>query len=175
MKLSTTSISLLLLLMVNGCGFSLRGNSELPSGINAMRLSATEPHSALKRILQKRLKPHAVQLIGPSAARTEETLSLHIVADSLDRRLLSLFPTGQVAEYELIYSVSYQLQFPAEDAQLIQFEIRRDYQDDPDAVLAKSRELELVLAEMRQQAADRMIRHISVTHAKVAKFEASNY
>ncbi|MFT6897522.1 MAG: LPS-assembly lipoprotein [Paraglaciecola sp.] len=175
MKLSTTSISLLLLLILNGCGFSLRGNSELPASITVMRLSATEPHSALKRILEKRLKPYAVQIISPSAATADQALGLHIVADSLDRRLLSLFPTGQVAEYELIYSVRYQLQFPEKDAQLVEFEIRRDYQDDPDAVLAKSRELELVLAEMRQQAADRMIHHISMTHAKLAKFEANNH
>ena len=175
MKLSTISISLLLLLILNGCGFSLRGTSELPPGITVMRLSAAQPHSALQRMLEKRLKPYAIQLIGQSAATTDAALSLHIVADSLNRRLLSLFPTGQVAEYELIYSVRYQLQFPDKDAQLVEFEIRREYQDDPDAVLAKSRELELVLGEMRQQAADRMIHQISVTHAKLAKLETRNF
>lgn len=175
MKLFTISISLLLLLILNGCGFSLRGNSEFPSNITLMRLTATEPHSALKRMLEKRLKSYTVQIIDQTAATTDAALSLHIVADSLDRRLLSLFPTGQVAEYELIYSVRYQLQFPEKDAQLVEFDIRRDYQDDPDAVLAKSRELELVLAEMRQQAADRMIHHISVSHANLAKLKASDH
>ncbi|MFQ3197192.1 MAG: LPS-assembly lipoprotein [Paraglaciecola sp.] len=175
MKLSTTGVSLLLLLMVNGCGFSLRGSSELPASITVIRLSAAEPHSALRRIMEQRLKPYGIKIIGPSAATTNETLTLHIVADSLDRRLLSLFPTGQVAEYELIYSIRYQLQFPEQDAQLREFDIRRDYQDDPDAVLAKSRELELVLAEMRQQAAKRMIYNISVTHARFAKSEGNNH
>lgn len=174
MKLSTSCVSLLLLLMVNGCGFSLRGNYELPENITVMRIAAAQPHSALKRTLEKQLKPYTVQLIDRSTAGQDDALSLFIVADSLDRRLLSLFPTGQVAEYELIYSVRYQLQFPDKDAQVLDFEIRREYQDDPDAVLAKSRELELVLGEMRRQAADRMIHQISVTHAKLAKLEPSN-
>jgi LPS-assembly lipoprotein len=39
--------------------------------------------------------------------------------------------------------------------------VAREYQDDPDQVLAKSRELELVLNEMRTESADRMIRLLS--------------
>jgi hypothetical protein len=35
--------------------------------------------------------------------------------------------------------------------------------------------LELVLAEMRQQAAKRMIYNISVTHARFAKSEGNNH
>ena len=44
---------------------------------------------------------------------------------------------------------------------MAQFEVVRDYQDDPDQVLAKSRELELMLDEMRDEAADIIIRRLS--------------
>ena len=60
------------------------------------------------------------------------------------------------------YTVRYELQFANSDAQLLEFDIKREYQDDPDAVLAKSRELELVLSEMRKQAAIRIIHQISI-------------
>ena len=48
------------------------------------------------------------------------------------------------------------------------FDVMRDYQDDPDQVLAKSRELELVLDEMRAEAADIIIRRLS-SQASAAK------
>ncbi len=89
------------------------------------------------------------------------TIAIILLPDSLDRRLLSLFPTGQVAEYELVFSVSYQIIFPQKEPQLVEFNVTREYQDDPDAILAKSRELDLVLGEMRTQAADRIIRLIA--------------
>ena len=53
------------------------------------------------------------------------------------------------------------MQFPDKEAVMAQFEVVRDYQDDPDQVLAKSRELELMLSEMRDEAADIMIRRLS--------------
>jgi LPS-assembly lipoprotein len=69
------------------------------------------------------------------------------------RRLLSVFSTGQVAEYELIYAVNYMLHFADMKPQNYTFTLIREYQDDPRQVLAKTRELNLVLNELRQEAA----------------------
>jgi len=74
---------------------------------------------------------------------------------------LSLFANGQVAEYELIYSVHYQVRFTGEDARVFKFELYRDYQDDPNRALAKSRELTLLLSEMRTSAADKILRDLA--------------
>ena len=54
--------------------------------------------------------------------------------------------------------MNYQLRFPNQDPQNFNFELYRDYQDDPNIALAKSRELTLLLSEMRQQAADKILR-----------------
>ena len=72
-----------------------------------------------------------------------------------------MFATGQVAEYELIYNVRYTVLFSDGQALKTSFEVLREYQDDPDKVLAKSRELNLVVNEMRLEAADRIIRLLS--------------
>jgi len=79
-------------------------------------------------------------------------------ADSLQRRTLSLFSNGQVAEYELIYKVQYQLILPGQEPRPYQIELYRDYQDDPSRALAKSKELDLMLSELRSQAVARIIR-----------------
>ena len=91
----------------------------------------------------------------------ETAPELKITEDSLNRRTLSLFENGQVAEYELIYGVKYQLQFPNEELKTFAFELNRDYQDDPDRALAKSRELNLILSELRLQAADKILRDLA--------------
>ena len=86
---------------------------------------------------------------------------LKILQDALDRRTLSVLPNGQVAEYELIYKVKYQVVIENQPSQNFEFELNRDYQDDPDLALAKSRELTLLLSEMRQLAADRILRDMA--------------
>ncbi|MEH6709566.1 MAG: LPS assembly lipoprotein LptE [Paraglaciecola polaris] len=154
--------------IISGCGFSLRGNYELPDSISQLRLASAETHSALERALRNELKPYNVDIIESGVTGDSNLLNVYLLSDTLDRRLLSLFTTGQVAEYELIYTVRYELQFSQRDAQLVEFDIKREYQDDPDAVLAKSRELELVLSEMRKQAANQIIRQISIAQRSSA-------
>jgi LPS-assembly lipoprotein len=153
-----------LCIALTSCGFSLRGDFHLPAEITTVQLSSTAHNTSLERALEKRLKPYKLELVEANNQSLAD-LTITLLPDELERRLLSLFKTGQVAEYELVYSVKYQLQFAQEQAQLIEFTVTREYQDDPDAVLAKSRELDLVLGEMRQQAADRIIRQISTSYA----------
>ena len=51
--------------------------------------------------------------------------------------------------------------FANEEPQDFRFELNRDYQDDPSLALAKSRELSLLLSEMRTSAADRILRDMA--------------
>jgi LPS-assembly lipoprotein len=154
--------------MLGACGFTLRNKYNLPDSIQQLRLNAQKLNSPLKRTLGKKLKLFKINVLESSdGQQSEDDVSLYLMPDSLDRRLLSLFATGQVAEYELVYSVRYQLQFSGQDAQTVAFDVTREYQDDPDAVLAKSRELDLVLSEMREQAAERIIRQIATSHANM--------
>ena len=158
----------LLSLLLSACGFTLRSDYHLPDNIHQVQLVSGQAHSLLQRALSKRLKAYQIkvlagqQQVGADIALDDgKTIGVYLLPDKLDRRLLSLFSTGQVAEYELIYSVRCQLLLPGQAPQLIEFDVNREYQDDPDAVLAKSRELELVLNEMRLQAADLIIRHMA--------------
>lgn len=111
------------------------------------------------RSLNQRLKLYRIkQTDTVTEAEEQQTAAIYLTSDNLDRRLLSLFATGQVAEYELIYRVKYRVKFPAQEAFDTEVTVTQEYQDDPDQVLAKSRELELILTEMRTSAADKIIR-----------------
>lgn len=158
-----------IVLTIVGCGFKLRGDYGLPAGIQQLQLLAAQKNTPLHRILGKQLQGLDIE-VWDSMATAEQINEkvdavVYLVSDQLERRLLSLFSTGQVAEYELLYTIKYHIQFPAQDAQLVEFDVTREYQDDPDAVLAKSRELDLIQQEMRQEAANRIIRQIASSYS----------
>lgn len=157
--LTHLSIVLLTLAALQGCGFKLRGIEQMPAHFQQVYVQSQFRHAPLQRALMERLKHFQVpQVTTLDEQNKANTVVLYLYPESVERRLLSIFATGQVAEYELIFTVRYEVQFPGEEAQLVEFDILRDYQDDPDQVLAKSRELGLVLKEMRIDAADRMVR-----------------
>ncbi|MDX3773652.1 LPS assembly lipoprotein LptE [Chromatiaceae bacterium AAb-1] len=150
---------LLAAVLLSGCGFHLRGSLPL-SQFPAMYVQS-EAHSELAQMISERLKHNKVEVLDSYQSVAP---SLHLIQDSLERRTLSLFPNGQVAEYELIYKVHYTLTMPDNAPQDYQFELYRDYQDDPNQALAKAKELDLLLAELRTQAANRIIRQLGRLH-----------
>ena len=111
--------------------------------------------------MEKQLTLYGIKLTEASVVAKQQVPVLRLINDKLDRSNLSLFSTGQVAEYELIYTVNYQIIFPGKEPLEYTLELFRDYQDDPKAVLAKSRELELLLSELRMQAVDRIMRQLA--------------
>jgi LPS-assembly lipoprotein len=147
------SVLVLLSLMLSSCGFQLRGSLPLEK-YPAVYLQG-DKHSELLQQLGTQLERNQVKLLDSSDA----TAAIFVLdSDSLQRRTLSLFPNGQVAEYELIYKVNYQLILPGQEPRPYQIELYRDYQDDPSRALAKSKELDLMLTELRSQAVARIIR-----------------
>lgn len=148
----------LLSIMLNGCGFQLRGNYLLAPELQTIEFSSVDKFGELTRLVKQHLTINDVNLVKTSDKPIPQ---MRILQDNLDRRTLSVFPNGQVAEYELIYTVRYQVLIPGKEIQDFNFELNRDYQDDPDIALAKSRELSLMLREMRQEAANKILRDMA--------------
>lgn len=148
----------MILMMLNGCGFQLRGNYLLAPELQTIIFSSVDQYGELTRLVKQHLSINDVTLVRQSEKAIPQ---MRILQDNLDRRTLSVFPNGQVAEYELIYTVRYQILIPGRDIQNFRFELNRDYQDDPDIALAKSRELSLMLREMRKEAANKILRDMA--------------
>ncbi len=150
--------------LLSACGFHLRGDYLLSDELQTLYVSSSDVHGELTRLVKQHLSRNQVTVLKHKSTQAPE---LRIISDKLDRRTLSVFQNGQVAEYELIYAVHYQLRFSSEkddkheDPLDFYFELNRDYQDDPNFALAKSRELSLLLSEMRQSAADKILRDMA--------------
>jgi LPS-assembly lipoprotein len=144
--------------LIQGCGFQLRGDYLLSPQLQNIHISSVDQHGELTRLVKQHLLFNKINIIPKLNQQTPE---LRILKDSLDRSPLSVFSNGQVAEYELIYSARYQLIFENQEIRDYKIELNRDYQDDPNLALAKSRELTLMLSEMRQEAANKILRNLS--------------
>jgi LPS-assembly lipoprotein len=147
-----------LLSTISSCGFKLRGDYLIAPQLQTLYVSSVDRHGELTRLVKKHLKVNHINII---TKLTDTTPELRILKDKLDRRTLSVFKNGQVAEYEIIYTVNYQLRLPNAKVQNFSFDLNRDYQDDPNNALAKSRELSLMIREMRIEAADRILRDLA--------------
>lgn len=156
--LQLTFFAFTLLALLSACGFHLRGQYLLADELKTIYVSSSDIHGELTRIVKQHLSRNQVNVLKHSQKDIPE---LRILKDKLDRRTLSVFPNGQVAEYELIYSVHYQLRFAEQDPQDFRFELYQDYQDDPNLALAKSRELTLLLSELRVKSADKILRDMA--------------
>lgn len=150
------SLTLLAAVSLAGCGFQLRGSYQLPPQLQQATIAAPQ-FSEVAEQVRERFALAGVEVLPTSNA---DTTAIEILRDSLTRRTLSLSASGQVAEYELIYTVDYLLRAPNKAAKSLQVEVFRDYQDDPNFALAKTREREVLVAEMRAQAAQQLLRQV---------------
>lgn len=149
---------LLFTLILSACGFQFRGDYLINPQLQTLYVSSDDTYGELTRITKRYFSQNRIHLADQ---KTDDMAELRILKDKLNRRTLSVFNNGQVAEYELIYTVNYQLTLTDGSIKNIKFELNRDYQDDPDQALAKSRELALLLSEMRTQAADNALRWLA--------------
>lgn len=141
-------------LMLASCGFQLRDDYQLPASLQQAKLSAPQ-FSEFAEVMRERLVLAGVELV-----EKDSPVTIRINNDQLDRRTLSLSASGQVAEYELIYRVRYELLQEQREPQQFELEVYRDYQDDPNFALAKTREREILVGEMREEAARRVLRQL---------------
>tara|TARA_B100000700_G_scaffold88342_1_gene99543 strand:+ start:8234 stop:8737 length:504 start_codon:yes stop_codon:yes gene_type:complete len=156
-RITALLLSLLMLSGLNGCSFQLRDSYQLPTNLQAVRLDSIDSLE-LEASLTQRLLTAGIQVVD--ASTRSSTTVIRVLSDRLERRTLSLFESGQVAEYELIYQINYQVVREGQTEYDGQVEVARDYQDDPNFALAKTRERELLVSEMRDEATRRLVRQL---------------
>lgn len=155
-KLCLALVSLIMINGLSGCGFQLRDNYQIPATLQQLYV---QPVASLE--LQESLRQRLMMAgVGLAEQPSQTNIRLQIINDNLERRTLSLFESGQVAEYELLYKVSYQVRQRDEIVIAETLEVTRDYQDDPNFALAKTRERDMLVTEMRDEAARRIIRNM---------------
>lgn len=148
----------LLLLLLSGCGFHLRGSVELPQAM-ARSYIVADKSSALGLELENTLRAAGGEVVR---TRAEATAVLTLHEERLGSRVLTLDTQGRASGLVLTLLASFSLVDGA-GALLVDREgvrIEREYSFDPDNVLAQGGEASVLHEEMRRQAAAQILRRV---------------
>ena len=142
-----------LLMLLSACGFHLKHNDGLVEKYPQIILQST-PNTDLTRLIKLRLRGAGIDIVDAS---NEGVTILKIGSERRSSRTISLYVTAQNAEQELGYNLNYSIQISGYEAQEFNVNLYRDFLDDSEQALAKSRESELITKEFRIIAADHII------------------
>ena len=138
------------LLLLSGCGFHLRGDIDLPAGLQQMYVDGAAKHSTLGLELRRSLKTSGVNVVNDASAAQ---VILKVSPPAFERRLLSVSgASGKTAEYELIYTLNVSLQDRKGKVVLAPQKLRqlRDYTYDQNNVLGKGDEQSRLQVDMQR-------------------------
>ncbi len=148
-------------LVLSGCGFKLRGPSEL--AFKTMNLVAGDS-SALTQEFKRVLRANGIAVV-PDAKQAE--VQLTVLGEARQRNILSFTSAGRAREVQLRYILSFQLKDAKGQFMIVPSEIalQRDITYSDDQVLAKESEEQLLYRDMQSDVVQQLMRRLSVVKA----------
>tara|TARA_B110000967_G_C18558508_1_gene398942 strand:+ start:21 stop:506 length:486 start_codon:yes stop_codon:yes gene_type:complete len=132
MKLNIIIISILLTL--SACGYSMRGSINISPSIKSISITSSQ-YSELVDILNSSLNSSNIK---SSISVDDNMYRIVILSETFNRRQLSINSAGRVNEYELIYSVNFELKIPNKKSIKDRIILYRDYSFDENNVMGNS-------------------------------------
>lgn len=181
-----------LAVLTAGCGFHLRGNTSVPTEFQKITFDTSDPYGPLSRSIREQLRLSGITIVDPKAddSKTADATttsstsivdnsataakpadgsdklpSLRIVGSSESKETVSIFKDGKTAEYQMVLDVSAQVLVRGHDLYPLTVRVYRSFFDNPLTALAKNSEQDMIRQEMRDQAAQQLVRKLLSVHA----------
>jgi LPS-assembly lipoprotein len=155
-------------LVTAGCGYHLRGtgaHTMVPNDLKTLTLNSYDPYGPLTRAVRSELRLNDMKIVNDSVAKSRLLPSLRITGASESQETVSVFQDGKTAEYQLVLDVQATVLTPGKDLFPISIRVFRSFFDNPLTALAKDNESDIIRQEMREQAAQQLVRRLLAVHA----------
>lgn len=144
---------------LGACGFRLQGSAGLPALAAAPYIEAPDPYSDFYQALTATLTRSGA---NPVAAREDASALLIVRQDETGQRVLSVSARNVPTEYEVFYTVSFELRRGEEVLIPLQtITLTQDYIFDVTNVLAKSLEEENLREALARDIAQMITRRLA--------------
>lgn len=165
LTIRNTLLTTLIIALFNlaACGFQLKGQVDLPAGIEPIAITGVQNNSQLEIELRNIMTAAGITL---NNTVSEANTRLNIISESTDRRTAALGERARIIEYQLLQQVTFELLDNNNRVLLgpVDLTERKFMPNDPNKVISSADEELRLRREMSQNLAARIARQLqSVT------------
>jgi LPS-assembly lipoprotein len=158
MKLNRLFCSLLILGLLNACGFHLQSRPEVPPEMQRTKLEVQDPYSQFARRLETHLEQSGVNVV----TKPDGAAVLEVPLNETRKEIQSIGDNARVREFLIRHTVQFRL-LAADGTELIpmqSFEQSRIYSFNEQDILAAEREDEFLRNDLADSLARMVVRRL---------------
>ena len=145
------------LIGITSCGYTLRGNLALNESIKEISVYSSE-YSQLLNSINILLTNNNIKT---SSKKNTSNYRIQIFSENFNRRQLSINLSGRVNEFEVIYSVDFNISAPSEIGTVENITLYRDYSFDENQVMGNTGREDTIKKEMVSTVATLIINKLA--------------